>query len=92
MMQKAIASVFRDGMVRIDFSCPEGALPLCFGKLSNVTDAVERHCNLCYDGKSYKLAGLALETDDDRALDMVREVSRRMIEELAREAVATAEA
>ncbi|MFV0423511.1 hypothetical protein [Oleidesulfovibrio sp.] len=81
--QKVVASIYRNGIVRIDLKCADGALPLCSGSIRAVTSVVERHCNLCYDGKGYKFGSLALEDDDHKALEMVTDLSRKMTEDVA---------
>jgi len=82
-MPHVVASVFRSGMVRIDTKLAEGALPLCTGEMEEVVRAINRHCNLCYDNKSYKLSKVALAHDDEDAMRVVVSTSRIITEELA---------
>lgn len=91
-MTRAVASVFRDGMVRVDTKLLEGALPLCSGEIDEVVRAITRHCNLCYDGQSYKLGEIVLEDDDEKAMQIVASISRKITEELAWERKAMADA
>jgi hypothetical protein len=81
--QKVVASICRNGIVRIDTKCGNGAIPLCYGPIPAVTSVVGLHCTLCYDGKGYKYSPVTLEADDNKALKMVVDLSRAMAEGVA---------
>lgn len=78
-----IASVFRNGIVRIDMKCREGALPLCSGPIDAVVDTVTSHCVLCYESVGYKFPKLQTIEDDSDALNFIDDISKQMRVDIA---------
>lgn len=81
--QVVVASVFRDGVVRIDTSRRDGATVLCAGPIDVVVDVVSAYCVLCYRNVGYLLPKLATIVDDVEAMDFMADVAKQMQVDIA---------
>jgi hypothetical protein len=81
--QTVIASVFRDGVVRIDNKCREGAAELCVGPMDVVVDVVSSYCVLCHRNVGYLLPKLPILEDDGEAVNFILDVSKQMQVDIA---------
>ncbi|NDY56305.1 host nuclease inhibitor protein [Desulfovibrio sulfodismutans] len=81
----AVAYCFTNGVVRINETCPDGALPIASGDACQLQRAVRDLAVHAWDGVIMLVPNLALAQDDSAKVAAVLDFSRRVEQSLRRE-------